>query len=90
VGEQEKTRKTVNVRTRDNVVHGEKTIAGVIELFQELKVCPRKSHVCANCAHLPGCAQTTHRLDVSPAGVAAEEAAAAAAAAPAAGEDSAQ
>ena len=34
VGEKEETHKTVNVRTRDNVVHGEKTVD---ELIARLK-----------------------------------------------------
>jgi len=37
VGEKEKTAGTVNVRTRDNKVHGEKTIDYVIEKFKELQ-----------------------------------------------------
>ncbi len=36
VGEKEKTNETVNVRTRDNKVHGEKSLEGVIEKFREL------------------------------------------------------
>ena len=36
VGEKEKTNRTVNVRTRDNKVHGEFTIDGVSAKFQEL------------------------------------------------------
>ncbi|KAG8192694.1 hypothetical protein JTE90_009719 [Oedothorax gibbosus] len=38
VGEREKTSNTVNVRTRDNVVHGEFSIADVISKFNLLKV----------------------------------------------------
>jgi len=37
VGERERSSETVNVRTRDNKVHGERTIAQVIERFQLLK-----------------------------------------------------
>ncbi|XP_065337591.1 threonine--tRNA ligase 1, cytoplasmic-like isoform X1 [Cloeon dipterum] len=37
VGEREKTARTVNVRTRDNKVHGEFSIDGVIEKFNALK-----------------------------------------------------
>ena len=37
VGEKEKEAGTVNVRTRDNKVHGEKTIDAVIERFSQLK-----------------------------------------------------
>ncbi len=36
VGEKERTNNTVNVRTRDNKVHGEKSLEGVIEKFKEL------------------------------------------------------
>ena len=36
VGEKEKTNRTVNVRTRDNKVHGEFTIDAVSAKFQEL------------------------------------------------------
>lgn len=37
VGEREKTSSTVNVRTRDNKVHGEFSVADVIERFSRLK-----------------------------------------------------
>lgn len=37
VGEKEVTANTVNVRTRDNKVHGEHTVADVITRFQKLK-----------------------------------------------------
>jgi len=37
VGEREKTSNTVNVRTRDNIVHGEFSIADVIAKFTNLK-----------------------------------------------------
>jgi len=36
VGEKESTNKTVNVRTRDNKVHGEFTLDAVLDKFQEL------------------------------------------------------
>merc|ERR1712048_1543624 len=36
VGKKEKTNRTVNVRTRDNKVHGEFTIEAVLDKFQEL------------------------------------------------------
>ena len=36
VGEKEMTSETVNVRTRDNKVHGEKSVTAVIERFREL------------------------------------------------------
>ncbi|EFX79225.1 hypothetical protein DAPPUDRAFT_245239 [Daphnia pulex] len=36
VGEKEQTNGTVNIRTRDNKVHGEHTIAKVIERFTQL------------------------------------------------------
>ena len=36
VGEKERENGTVNIRTRDNKVHGEKSIAQVKELFKEL------------------------------------------------------
>ena len=36
VGEKERTNDTVNVRTRDNKVHGEYSIADVISKFEEL------------------------------------------------------
>merc|ERR1719511_252484 len=36
VGEKEATNKTVNVRTRDNKVHGEFTLEAVLDKFQEL------------------------------------------------------
>ena len=35
VGEKEKENKTVNVRTRDNVKHGETTLAHVIEVLRK-------------------------------------------------------
>ncbi|KAJ9586255.1 hypothetical protein L9F63_020117 [Diploptera punctata] len=38
VGEKEQNGQTVNVRTRDNIVHGEFSIDTVIEKFQSLKV----------------------------------------------------
>lgn len=37
VGEKEKTANTVNVRTRDNNVHGEFSIQETIQRFQKLK-----------------------------------------------------
>ena len=37
VGEKEKNAGTVNVRTRDNIVHGEFSVGDVIKKFQELK-----------------------------------------------------
>ncbi|CAG9765673.1 unnamed protein product [Ceutorhynchus assimilis] len=37
VGEKEKSSNTVNVRTRDNVVHGELSVDGLIEKFTHLK-----------------------------------------------------
>ncbi|XP_046398600.1 threonine--tRNA ligase 1, cytoplasmic isoform X2 [Ischnura elegans] len=36
VGEREKTSETVNVRTRDNIVHGEYSVKAVIEKFRNL------------------------------------------------------
>ena len=36
VGEKERENKTVNVRTRDNHVHGERSIDAVIERFTHL------------------------------------------------------
>ena len=36
MGEKERTNDTVNVRTRDNKVHGEYSIEDVIKKFQEL------------------------------------------------------
>ena len=36
VGEKEEQNKTVNVRTRDNQVHGEKTLEAVISHFKKL------------------------------------------------------
>ena len=36
VGEKEKTNDTVNVRTRDNKVHGERSVDDVIAKFKEL------------------------------------------------------
>jgi len=36
VGKEEKANGTVNVRTRDNEVHGEKTVSQIIEEFQEM------------------------------------------------------
>merc|ERR1712156_877879 len=36
VGEKESSNKTVNVRTRDNKVHGEFTLDAVLDKFQEL------------------------------------------------------
>lgn len=36
VGEKEQTNGTVNIRTRDNKVHGEHSVAKVIERFTEL------------------------------------------------------
>ncbi|KAK1143072.1 threonine--tRNA ligase 1, cytoplasmic, partial [Acipenser oxyrinchus oxyrinchus] len=38
VGEKEKSSNTVNVRTRDNKVHGERTLSECIERLQQLKV----------------------------------------------------
>jgi threonyl-tRNA synthetase len=35
VGEKEKADKTVNVRTRDNMVHGEHKLSAVIEVLQQ-------------------------------------------------------
>lgn len=37
VGEKEKTSGTVNIRTRDNKVHGERTTSETIERLQQLK-----------------------------------------------------
>ena len=37
VGERERSSNTVNVRTRDNVVHGEFPVSEVIEKFKVLK-----------------------------------------------------
>lgn len=37
VGEKEKTSNTVNVRTRDNKVHGERTVEECIERLKQLK-----------------------------------------------------
>ena len=37
VGEKEKAEKTVNVRTRDNVVHGEHKLSEVLAVLQEEK-----------------------------------------------------
>lgn len=37
VGEKEQTNETVNVRTRDNLVHGERSVEEVIQRFTELK-----------------------------------------------------
>lgn len=37
VGEKEKTAGTVNVRTRDNIVHGEFSLSDVITKFLDLK-----------------------------------------------------
>ena len=37
VGEREESNGTVNVRTRSNVVHGEKTIPDVVRHFRELR-----------------------------------------------------
>lgn len=34
VGEKEKEQKTVNVRTRDNVVHGEHSLSSVVQVLQ--------------------------------------------------------
>ena len=36
VGEKEEQNKTVNVRTRDNVVHGEMTVEAVVDIFKKL------------------------------------------------------
>lgn len=36
VGEKEEQNKTVNVRTRDNVVHGEMSVEAVVGIFQKL------------------------------------------------------
>ena len=36
VGEKEKLNTTVNVRTRDNKVHGEQSVDSVVEKFKEL------------------------------------------------------
>lgn len=37
IGEKEKASGTVNIRTRDNKVHGERTISETIERLQQLK-----------------------------------------------------
>lgn len=37
VGEKEKASGTVNIRTRDNKVHGERTVADTVERLVELK-----------------------------------------------------
>ena len=37
VGEKEKTNATANVRTRDNKVHGEKSVENIIARFKELQ-----------------------------------------------------
>lgn len=37
VGEKEKNSNTVNVRTRDNVVHGEVTVDGLIEKLRRFQ-----------------------------------------------------
>lgn len=37
VGEKEKTSETVNVRTRDNKVHGERSVQDCMKRLQELK-----------------------------------------------------
>jgi len=37
VGEKEKASGTVNIRTRDNKVHGERTIADTVKRLLELK-----------------------------------------------------
>lgn len=37
VGEKEKSGGTVNIRTRDNKVHGERTVGETIERLQQLK-----------------------------------------------------
>lgn len=37
VGEKERSSKTVNVRTRDNIVHGEISIDGLVEKFQNFR-----------------------------------------------------
>ncbi|KAA8592612.1 hypothetical protein FQN60_018067 [Etheostoma spectabile] len=39
VGEKEKTSNTVNVRTRDNKVHGERTVEECMERLKQLKTC---------------------------------------------------
>lgn len=39
VGEKEKTSSTVNVRTRDNKVHGERSVEECIERLKQLKAC---------------------------------------------------
>ena len=42
VGDKEMTSKTVNVRTRDNVVHGEKTVQQLLDHMKKLKT--ERSH----------------------------------------------
>lgn len=37
VGEKEKNSNTVNVRTRDNVIHGEVTVDGLIEKLRRFQ-----------------------------------------------------
>lgn len=37
VGEKERSRSTVNVRTRDNVVHGEISLEDIIEKFKNIR-----------------------------------------------------
>jgi threonyl-tRNA synthetase len=36
VGDKEQSNGTVNVRTRDNIVHGERSVEQVIEMFNTL------------------------------------------------------
>lgn len=39
VGEKEKTSNTVNVRTRDNKVHGERSVDECVQRLKELRSC---------------------------------------------------
>ncbi|XP_031712524.1 threonine--tRNA ligase 1, cytoplasmic [Anarrhichthys ocellatus] len=43
VGEKEKTSNTVNVRTRDNKVHGERTVEECVERLKQLKTCKSRN-----------------------------------------------
>ncbi|KAL7392066.1 hypothetical protein ABVT39_019109 [Epinephelus coioides] len=43
VGEKEKSSNTVNVRTRDNKVHGERTVEECIERLKQLKTCKSRN-----------------------------------------------
>jgi len=54
VGQEEVTASTVNVRTRDNVVHGERTVEALLAEFRELVANKKYEPPVSNAAKPPG------------------------------------